>query len=327
MDAQAESPAQGLSEAQAVELLKQRRAAGREQNAQQPVAKTEEAESKTAEMPSEEDAEVEGDGEAGGVIESQEEVAADPDEEPVINYVVDGKPQKASLKEAQEALASVKHLSRLRNEIVENHKQAQSTIQEVQTQRGELLTRLQDVEQLLMSGLPKPDEMQRYLDAGDTASYLKAQQAHQRFAEVRAYRQQQQLVSEQEQARLRAQREQTEAQELVKARPEFAKPEYAKKVLSFLTSEYGFSNDEVANLGARELQIVDDARKWNEWNRNKALGIKKAIDRSIQPSRQPTSEPVVKKEFSALRQQVREGGSMKDAIELVKLNKRLMKAT
>lgn len=323
MEGQAVSPPQGLTESQAVELLKQRRAAAKEAQAQPNAAKPVEPK----EAPAEEPSAYEGEEEAPeGQAQASEEVNAevDTEEEPVIRYTVDGKPQTASLKEAKEALASVKHLSRLRNEIVENHKTATQTAQEVQTQRQQMLERLQEVEQLMMSGLPQPQYMQQLLEQGNTAEYLKAQQAHQRFAQIQAYRQQQSAQAKAQEDAMRKQREQAEAAELLKARPDFAKPDYVQKVVSFLNDEYGFDNDTIAQLGARELQIADDARKWNEWNRNKALGIKKAVATAAQPSKAPPATPANMKEFKALQDKARAGGAnMADHIALVKLKRQM----
>lgn len=315
-------PTQVLTEKQAVELVKQRRAAAQEAKQVEPVVKPEETPAANADEPS---ADEQVDGEAQPVSEGEpaEEVSVDPDEEPVIKYVVDGKPQTASIKEAKEALASVKHLSRLRNEIVENHKSAQATAQEVQAQRQQMLERLQEVEHLLASGLPQPQYMQQLLEAGDTAGYLKAQQAHQRFAQVRAFKEQQAAQAKEAEAKARAMREQVEAEELLKANPDFAKPEYVNKLVRFLTEEEGLTEEEVASLGARELKIADKARKWDEWNRNKTLGIKKAVATAAQPSAAPKANPVDAKQYNALREKVRNGGNMADQIALMKLKRQM----
>jgi hypothetical protein len=204
---------------------------------------------------------------------------------------------------------------------VENHKTAQQTAQEVQTQRQEMLARLQEVEQLLMSGLPQPQQMQQLLDAGDTAGYLKAQQAHQRYMQIKQYREQQSQQAKQQEQALRAQREAAEAQELVKTRPEFSKPEYVKKVYAFLAEENGFDADTIAGLGARELMLADDARKWQEWNRNKTLGIQKAVSKAAQPSKAPPQQPANEKQMLELRNRLKQSGSQNDAIQLLKLRR------
>ena len=261
----------------------------------------------------------------GQTVEAEETTAEPQDEDPVIDYVVDGKPAKASLQEAKDALASVKHLSRLRNEIVENHKNVTSQVQEVQTQRQQLVGQLQEVEQLLMSGLPSQQQMQQLLDAGDTAGYLKAQQAHQRYAQVKMYREQQaQQASEQEMA-YRKQREAQEAQELVRLQPDFVKPDYAKKVYAFLTEDNGYDAETVANFGARELLLADEARKYREWNRNKALGIKKAVATAAMPSKAPVKQPANERQYVELRQRLRQSGNQNDAIELLRLKRQLNK--
>jgi hypothetical protein len=323
MEAQATSPAQGLTESQAVELLKQRRAAAKAQPAHPAAAEPAEPTQANAEEPSA----VEGEGEvAQGEPGQAEEANAEPqDEEPVIDYVVDGKPQKASLQEAKDALASVKHLSRLRNEIVENHKTVSTQVQEVQTQRQQLVGQLQEVEQLLMSGLPSSQMMQQLLDAGDTSGYLKAQQAHQRFAQVKMYREQQTQQAKEQEAAYRKQREAQEAQELIKMQPDFSKPDYAKKVYSFLIEDNGYDEDTVSNLGARELLLADEARKYREWNRNKALGLKKAVATAATPSKAPVRQPVADKQYAELRQKLQQSGNQSDAIQLLKLKRQLNK--
>jgi len=316
-----QGPSQGMSETQAVELLRQRRAAARGTVTQSaPATPAVEAAPEPAEEPSEGEAE-EGTLEAPVGTNPDEDGSIDPEEEPVINYTVDGKPATASLKEAKDALASVKHLSRLRNEIVENHKATQSQVQEVQTQRQELVGRLQEVEQLLLSGLPQPQQMQQMLDSGDTPGYLKAQQAHQRYMQVKAYREQQSEQAKQLEASARAQREQAEADQLVRARPDFAKPDYVRKVYSFLTEEHGFAADDVSSLGAKELLLADDARKWQEWNRNKALGIQKAVATATQPSKAPQPRPANERQIIDLRQRLKQSGSQEDAIQLLRLKR------
>lgn len=325
MEGQAASPPQVLTETQAVELLKQRRAAAQaSQPAKVEQPATNEAKEAPAERPSADEAE--GQEVENGQVDGDEQSTPDnedPVEEPTIRYVVDGKPQVASLKEAQEALASVKHLSRLRNEIVENHRKTQAEIQEVQTHRQEVVGRLQELEHILTSSLPTQVDMQKMLDAGDTNGYLKAQQAHQRFAQVQAFKQQEAQRLEHERSAARQKREQQEAEELVKARPDFAKPDYVRKVIDYMQTEWGFDEAFISQLGSRELQIVDDARKWNEWNRNKSLGVKKAIEKSATPSRVPAQQPVDSKQFNALRETVRQGGSTRDAIELIKMNRKM----
>ena len=320
-----QGPSQGLTESQAVELLKQRRAAAKTQSAQ-PASVAESAEPNEAnvETPSADEGE-DSQQEQGDATESQEDTAETPNEEPVIDYVVDGKPQKASLQEAKDALASVKHLSRLRNEIVENHKAVNTQVQEVQTQRQQLVGQLQEVEQLLMSGLPNSQQMQAMLDAGDTAGYLKAQQSHQRFAQVKMYREQQSEKAKEQEMDYRKQREAQEAQELIKMQPDFAKPEYAKKVYSFLTEDNGYDEDTVANLGARELILADEARKYREWNRNKSLGIKKAVASAAMPSKAPQKLPANDRQMMELRQRLQQSGSQSDAIQLLKLKRQLNK--
>ena len=69
------------------------------------------------------------------------EVAEEQEEEPTIRYVVDGKPMTANLDEAKQALSSVKHLSKLRNEIVENNRKASEFVKEAVTQRQTLVQR------------------------------------------------------------------------------------------------------------------------------------------------------------------------------------------
>lgn len=323
MDVQADTgPTQGLTENQAVELLKQRRAAAKA--AQTTPTQAVEPTSAPAEEPSADEGEeiVEGEAQAD---EAQEAEATTPDEEPVIDYVVDGKPQKASLQEAKDALASVKHLSRLRNEIVENHKQVTTQVQEIQTQRQELIGRLQEVESVLQSGLPTPQQMQQLLDAGDTAGYLKAQQAHQRYAQVRQYREQQSQAAKEQEAAYRAQREAAEAQELVRMQPEFAKPEYVKKVYAFLTEDNGYDADTIANFGARELLLADEARKYREWNRNKSLGIKKAVATAAMPSKAPQPRPANERQLEELRNRLKQSGSQSDAMALLRAKRQLSK--
>lgn len=323
MEVQADTgPTQGLTDSQAVELLKQRRAAARAE--QTKTAQDVEPTKATAETPSAEEGEEGVDTDVEDAT-ATEENATTPEEEPVIDYVVDGKPQKASLQEAKDALASVKHLSRLRNEIVENHKQVSNSVQEMQAQRQELVTRLQEVEGLLQSGLPTAQQMQQLLDAGDTAGYLKAQQAHQRYAQVRQYREQQGQMAKEQEAAHRAQREAAEAQELVKMQPDFAKPEYVKKVYSFLTEENGYSAESIASFGARELILADEARKYREWNRNKSLGIKKAISTSMAPSKAPIKDSANKVQIDELRNRLRQSGSQNDAIALMKAKRQLNK--
>lgn len=325
MDGQAISPPQGLTETQAVDLLKQRRAAAQApQPAKVEQPEPEEADDAPAETPSADDVEgQEVDNEQVDGDEQSTPENEDPVEEPTIRYVVDGKPQVASLKEAQEALASVKHLSRLRNEIVENHRKTQTETQEVQTHRQEVVGRLQELEQVLTSSLPTQADMQKMLDAGDTNAYLKAQQAHQRFAQVQQAKQQEAQRLEHERDAARQQREQQEAQELIKARPDFAKPDYVRKVVDYMQTEWGFDEAFISQLGSRELQIVDDARKWNEWNRNKSLGVKKAIEKSARPSAVPAAQPVDNKHFNALRETVRQGGGMQASIELMKMKRKM----
>lgn len=328
MEVQAtQSPTQGLTQSQAVELLKQRRAAAQQQTVkpEQDVAVDDaenEAPPENENQESEEnDVETENDVQDETDVDADNEV--DPAEEPTINYVVDGKPQVASLKEAKEALASVKHLSRLRNEIVENHRKTQTEVQEVQAQRQEVVGRLQEVEQLLMSGLPSQADMQKMLDANDNTGYLKAQQAHQRFAAVRQYKQQEEARLQHEQELARRQREDMEAQELVKARPEFKKPEYVQKVVSFLKDDWAYDDAFISTLGARELQIVDDARKWREWNMNKSVGIKKAIEKSVRPSKPIAPQNVDLKQINALRSEMRENYSQDKAMKLLQLNRKI----
>jgi hypothetical protein len=324
MDIQAvQGPTQGLSESQAVELVKQRRAAAKAQATQPaPVVQPVETEEAPVETPSADEGEG-GTSDQSQETAAQEDTATTPEEEPVIDYVVDGKPQKASLQEAKDALASVKHLSRLRNEIVDNHKTVTTQVQEVQTQRQQLVGQLQEVEQLLMSGLPNPQQMQALLDAGDTAGYLKAQQAHQRYAQVRGYREQQAAQAKEQEEAHRAQREAQEAQELVKLQPDFAKPEYAQKVMDFLIKDNGYSAEDLSDLGARELLLADEARKYREWNRNKALGLKKAVTTAAMPSKAPLKQPVGERQIMELRQRLQQSGSQNDAIQLLKLKRQL----
>jgi hypothetical protein len=168
MEGQAPSSPQSLTETQAVELLKQRRAAAQApQPAKVAQPEPEDADDAPAETPSadEVDGQDADNEQVDGDVDASEP-DEDPVEEPAIRYVVDGKPQVASLKEAQEALASVKHLSRLRNEIVENHRKAQSEVQEVQTHRQEVVGRLQELEQVLTSSLPTQADMQKCLMLG-----------------------------------------------------------------------------------------------------------------------------------------------------------------
>jgi hypothetical protein len=316
-----QGPSQGLSESQAVELLKQRRAAAKAApTTPAPAAAPVEPTQANAEEPSASDEE--GSPAAEGEPAQSEETNAEPhDEEPVIDYVVDGKPAKASLQEAKDALASVKHLSRLRNEIVENHKTVNTQVQEVQTQRQQLVGQLQEVEQLLMSGLPNAQQMQQMLDVGDSAAYLKAQQAHQRYAQVKGYREQQDQQAKEQDAAYRKQREAVEAQELVKMQPEFAKPDYAKKVYAFLREDNGYGEEEIAGFGARELVLADEARKYREWNRNKTLGLKKAIATAANPSKAPPPQPANERQLMELRNKLKQSGSQNDAIMLLKMKR------
>lgn len=320
------SPSQGLTESQAVELLRQRRAAAKAPQQAQPTQESaEEAEPENAKetTPSSDDADVAPVQGEDVVEDNQGSASENAEEEPVINYVVDGKPQSATLKEAKEALSSVKHLNRLRNEIVEKHKVVQKTEEETMQQRNTLLERLQEVEHLLVSGLPKPQDMQAMLERGDTAGYLKAQQAHQRYAQIQSFKQQQSEQAKQAAEHSRLRRESEEAEELVKARPEFKNPDYVRKVVSFLKEDFGLDDNRIAELGAVELQLVDDARKWREWNRNKAIGIQKTIAKASQPTRSPSQQPVQAKEFNELRQRARGTGNMNDAIALLQAKRKM----
>jgi hypothetical protein len=290
-EAQSPAPTQVNTEAQALAALKAKRTA-----ATQPVEPTTKPVDAPQEAP-EQEAPVEADGEvvaepdSDGVVENNEQ--GTDEAEPTISFKVDGEVEEIPLSEAQKLLSSAKSIIKQQNKVAEERQQVQSKLKETEAVQARYVQQLAAMADMMNQNLPQvPSQalMQQWLNSGDVVSYTKGKEAIETYRAIQSERQRVQQQMQHQQAQKFEEHLSREAEKLVKLRPDFNNPEYTQKVSRFLSDDFGVDAKWAAEnvTDAWMWEVIDDARKYREGNKNRSEALKKAFKA---PRAIPSSTP------------------------------------
>jgi len=245
-------------------------------------------------------------------------------EQPATRYTVkvDGEEVQVTLDELQRSYSGQSHIQKGMRETAAQRKQSEAERQALTQERQQLAALIQNIEQ---TGMQEPQPPAPELSESDPIAYMrqdaKFRQDMQQFqakqqAVMRQY-QQHQAAESKRMAAFRAEQEQA----LVQAIPELADPQKAdatKRAIVKAGTEYGFTETEVAGIDdARQVQVLNDARKWRE------LKAKETAAKAKVKDARPVVKPGVKKTTSNhskrqdQRKRLKQTGSDDDAIALM----------
>lgn len=265
--------------------------------------------------------------EAGEEAPAEDETTGEedaPSEQPETRYTVkvDGVEKQVTLDELRRSYSGQSHIQKGMQEAAETRKRATALEQQLTQERQQLAALVQNIQE---TGLQKPKPPAADLLDKDPLAYMKQRQKYDAAVaeyngKVSALQQQRQQHEARERQRLAEYRAEQE-QALLAAIPELADPQKADAVKRDLVkagTQYGFAEHEVAGINdARQVQVLNDARKWRELQAREAQARQKA-----QKAR-PVVKPGVKQPDSnrskliAQRNRLKQTGSVEDALALM----------
>jgi len=235
---------------------------------------------------------------------------------------VDGEEVEVTLEELKRSYSGQSHIQKGMREAAEGRKQAEALQQQITQERQQLAQLIQTIQQ---TGLQEPQAPDPALLDKDPIAYMRQEaQYKQSMAEYQAKRQavQQQYAQhtqaeQQRMAEYRAQQEKA----LVESIPELADPQQAeatKRAIIKAGADYGFSEEELGSvMDARQVQVLNDARKWRELQAKESVAKRKANQA------RPVVKPGAKKANSSRsklqeqRKRLKQTGSIEDAVGLL----------
>ena len=245
-------------------------------------------------------------------------------EEPAQRYTVkvDGEEVQVTLDELQRSYSGQSHIQKGMREAAEARKSVEAMQQQMTQERQQLASLIQTIQQ---TGLSEPKEPDPALMEKDPLAYMRQdakykQELKEYNAKRTALQQQYRQHTQAEQQRFHQFRAEQE-QALIKAIPDLADPVKAAPVKQAIVragTEYGFSEEELGGIvDARQVQVLNDARKWRELQTQKA-----AAQEKVKTAR-PVAKPGVKKapsnrsQIQEQRKRLKQTGSIDDAIGLL----------
>jgi hypothetical protein len=245
-------------------------------------------------------------------------------EEPAQRYTVkvDGEEVQVTLDELQRSYSGQSHIQKGMRAAAEARKSVEAMQQQITQERQQLATLIQTIQQ---TGLQEPKEPDPALMDKDPLAYMKQdakykQELKEYTAKRAAVQQQYQQHTQAEQQRLQQFRAEQE-QALIQSIPELADPVKAAPVKQAIVragTQYGFTEDELGGIvDARQVRVLNDARKWQELQAQKA-----AAQEKVKTAR-PVVKPGVKKvpssrsKLQEQRKRLKQTGSIDDAVNLL----------
>lgn len=271
--------------------------------------------------------------------EYDEEIADDDANEDAVepqtfSVKIDGKEEQWTLEQLKQSASGQGAINNRFREIAETNRKLEAQEAQLKSREQTLAQYEQNVIQALEalqtgSSLVPPKPPSEELVDKDPIGYLQADAKYKR--ELAAYQenlQRMQAVQSQNDARQKQQREQfleDQARILAAAIPEFAdqktRGEITNKLIEFGTARYNYSKEELNSVAdARQIQVLNDARKWHEYQARREAANGKA--------KQPQDKPVIrvgaKKPVNSASEarkkaqdRLRRTGSLQDAVSLI----------
>lgn len=267
------------------------------------------------------------DAEAGEEATAEDDETGEEDadsEQPSERYTVkvDGEEVEVTLDELKRSYSGQSHIQKGMREAAETRKKADQLAQQITQERQQLAQLVQTIQQ---TGLQQPKAPDPELLEKDPLAYMRQDQKYkQELADyqgkMQALRQQHQQHTQLEQQR-QAEYLAEQKRAMIEAIPELADPQKAEAVTRSLVktaTDYGFTEQEAAGImDARQVQVLNDARKWRELQANEAAARRKA------ESARPVVKPGVKKpnsnrsKLQEQRKRLKQTGSIDDAVGLL----------
>jgi hypothetical protein len=259
--------------------------------------------------------------------DGNEEAEESQEQEPALHTVkVDGQPKLVTYDELLRGYSGQSHIQQSFEQLKTEKANLAEAAEILQAERDRLISLSEQIGdgQRLQEPTPPPRELLQsdpigYMEAkaqydDDLAQYEKAQ------SEVGSLRQQSQAQKEREHQQYLAE----QMRILTEHIPEIADPEKGPAVRDKLVAAgglYGFTDAEMRMLAdARNLRVLNDAMKWQEFQAGRAQAEKKAAPLKSGP----VVKPGVKKapsgraaEHAKAREKLRKSGSIEDALSLI----------
>ena len=236
---------------------------------------------------------------------------------------VDGEEVSVTLEDLKRGYSGQQYVQKGMQQAAEARKQAEEVFNAFQQERQNLAQLVQQVQQ---GGVTPPQEPSRELFNSDPIGYMEAKMDYDE--KMQGYQAQQaqvqKVMQEQSQAEQQASqaRAQQEAQKLVEIVPELrdakAASKFKEKLVETATSVYGYTQDEIANIGShRDFLVLRDAMKYREIMAGKTKAETKA------QKAKPMLKAGAKKKSTQgdaarkIRQKLKQSGSIEDAMALM----------
>lgn len=216
---------------------------------------------------------------------------------------VDGEERQITLEDLKAGYSATEKSRQLVGEAVMRKKEAEAIFQSLQASQEQVQALVDHISQNGMVQPPQPPDPAKAQT--DPMGYITAKAQYDQ--EVMAYQTQQQQIAQVQEQRRVAQEAAMQAhlaeqhRRLGEMIPEMADPKTAKQMQNklFETGEaYGFTKDELAAVtDARNLKVLDDARKWRELQSGKTPGQAKpkAPPRNVKPKAKRAEPPQLKR--------------------------------
>ena len=253
----------------------------------------------------------------------------EPDDAPAprtLKVKVDGMEVDVDEEELKKGYSRTSDYTRKTQAVAEERKAVNAEREQVRQLAQEFATKMAAVEEALQSLNPaEPDwnTLRQTLSPEDfTAQFAEWHMHSKRLERVKTERERVREYEESESARARQTRLAAEMEKLQAALPDLKDPEKGKVLRNDLTAyanSVGFSDDDLAGVeDHRALVLLDKARRWDEYQRNKPK-LEAKVDRALATAVRPgsaTPKPSGKK-LDALQSKFDKSRSDADAAELL----------
>lgn len=273
-----------------------------------------------------EDAEVAGD-DSDQEDEADEDDAEDAELADYHTVKVDGEEVQVTLDDLKRGYSGQAYIQKQMRDNAEQRKAIEAAQAEITQARAQVVQLWQQMQQAPEDfRAPVPPSRDQFQT--DPIGYMEAKMQYEEDAAAfeQKRQQMQHALTEQQQAEA-GQRQaylQEQAAALRAAIPEFADPEkgaqLSNRILTAASEHYGFTREELGGvMDARQIQVLNDARKWRELQASKSQVTAKAAKEArpvVKAAAKRKTDPR-KAERDKLRKRLKQTGSLQDAAALI----------
>lgn len=250
-----------------------------------------------------------------------------------VSAKINGETQKVNFQELLKGYQTEKAVTQKAQALAEQRKQFEQQAAQATQVYNDKISRaseaLQIIEKNLVNGFEGVDwdQLRRDDPAEWAAKRQEMAQQYQKINSTRGQIQQEQERLAQEQQAQHEQLNQAklaeEAERLLAANPTWQDPDIKKQELSglrdFLTSDYGFSNDDLQYVTDHRLvSLIQDAHRYRQMKKQAAPKVSKKIPKYVKPGApKPSASDTAKKQAKQKRSQLKKTGSIGDAAAIL----------